>query len=86
MTEGCETCNNVMHVGPKIDDQIRSNNPLKAAESIAEATQGDFVKVPEDEEKFDRLLNDLAQDPDDGLGNSEEVCLEKRVYYRLISG
>ncbi|KAG2218403.1 hypothetical protein INT45_011591 [Circinella minor] len=86
MTEGCETCNNVMHVGPKVDDQIRSNNPLKAAESIAEATQGNFVKVPEDEEKFDRLLNDLAENPDGGFGNSEEVCLEKRVYYRLISG
>ncbi|KAI9246273.1 endoplasmic reticulum Oxidoreductin 1-domain-containing protein [Phascolomyces articulosus] len=81
MTEGCETCNNVMHA-----DQSRGNNPLKAAESIAEATNDEFVKVPEDEAKFDRLLNDLAEDPDDGFGNSEEVCLEKRVYYRLISG
>ncbi|KAI9477099.1 endoplasmic reticulum oxidoreductin 1, partial [Zychaea mexicana] len=69
MTEGCETCTNVMH----------------AASSLAQATN-EFVKVPADEEKFERLLNDLAEDSDGGFGDNEEVCLEKRVYYRLISG
>ena len=84
MTEGCETCNNIMHPGSK-PDQGRSNNPLKAAESIASATSDHFVHVPDNKEKFDQLLNDLAEDPD-GHDDGEEVCLEKRVYYRLVSG
>lgn len=83
MTDGCETCNNILNTGPA--DQIglaTSNNPLKMAESVAEVERK-FAHVPEDRDKLDALLNDLAEDPD---GDGEEVCLEKRVYYRLISG
>ncbi|OAD03632.1 hypothetical protein MUCCIDRAFT_143593, partial [Mucor lusitanicus CBS 277.49] len=43
MTEGCETCNNIMNL-------------------------------------------DLAEEADGGNDSNDEVCLEKRVYYRLISG
>ncbi|KAI8139734.1 endoplasmic reticulum Oxidoreductin 1-domain-containing protein [Fennellomyces sp. T-0311] len=85
MTEGCETCNNIMHPGQK-PDQGRSSNPLKAAQSIASATSEQFVHVPDDKEKLDQLLSDLAEDPDGGRDDGEEVCLEKRVYYRLVSG
>lgn len=74
MTEGCETCNNIMRTG--------TENPLKAVESVMEASK-DFAHLPRDQEKLDQLLNDLAESPD---GDGEEVCLEKRVYYRLISG
>ncbi|KAG1463044.1 hypothetical protein G6F56_005376 [Rhizopus delemar] len=64
MTEGCETCNNIMNT-PK------SSNP--------------FAHVPKDKAELHQFLNDLAEDSDGGEG-SDEICLEKRVYYRLISG
>jgi hypothetical protein len=76
MTEGCETCNNVMDTGSK------SAAP-KAASGVSQPMQNPFAPVPNDRKELDRLLNDLAEDPD---SEEDEVCLEKRVYYRVISG
>jgi hypothetical protein len=42
-----------------------------------------FPDVPKDKKGLNRLLNDLAETAD---GEGDEICLEKRVYYRLISG
>lgn len=45
-----------------------------------------FAPAPTSKKDLSRLLSDLAEDADGGSKDSEEVCLEKRVYYRLISG
>ncbi|KAI8072419.1 hypothetical protein BC940DRAFT_330577 [Gongronella butleri] len=41
-----------------------------------------LAPAPSNKAELDILLDDLAGTPD----NANEVCLEKRVYYRLISG
>lgn len=77
MTEGCETCNNIMNTGG-------SNPPTESTGSgVSSPIQNPFAMVPNSRKELDRLLNDLAEDPD---SESEEVCLEKRVFYRVISG
>lgn len=43
--------------------------------------QHPFAKVPNTKKELNQYLNDLQEESD-----KEEVCLEKRVYYRLISG
>ncbi|KAG1453697.1 hypothetical protein G6F56_007505 [Rhizopus delemar] len=48
-------------------------------------TQNPFAHVPKDKTELHQFLNDLAEDSDGGEG-TDEICLEKRVYYRLISG
>lgn len=67
MTEGCETCNNIMNLG---DSSTKHRNP--------------FAHVPKDKAELHQFLTDLAEESDGS--NEDEVCLEKRVYYRLISG
>ncbi|CAO3692706.1 unnamed protein product [Rhizopus microsporus] len=72
MTEGCETCNNIMNLGqPK----------LKTAKPV-----NPFAQVPKNKAQLNQFLNDLAEESDGGEDSDDEVCLEKRVYYRLISG
>ncbi|KAI7891296.1 endoplasmic reticulum Oxidoreductin 1-domain-containing protein [Mucor mucedo] len=68
MTEGCETCNNIMNLG---------ESKQKAAP---------FAHVPDKKAELQRFLSDLAEESDGGMESNDEVCLEKRVYYRLISG
>ncbi|KAH8551765.1 endoplasmic reticulum Oxidoreductin 1-domain-containing protein [Umbelopsis sp. PMI_123] len=79
MTEGCETCNNIMNNGQQkpVPDSPRKESGLSSP------VQNPFAMVPNDRKDLDRLLNDLAEDPD---SENEEVCLEKRVFYRVISG
>ncbi|KAL0076040.1 endoplasmic reticulum Oxidoreductin 1-domain-containing protein [Phycomyces blakesleeanus] len=82
MTEGCKTCNNMMNIAGS------AGNPLKVAEKVQQTVKEvgpGFAHVPKDTEKLDQLLSDLSETTDGGE-NDEEVCLEKRVYYRLISG
>ncbi|KAI8886111.1 endoplasmic reticulum oxidoreductin 1 [Backusella circina FSU 941] len=43
--------------------------------------QQPFASVPNTQRELNQYLNDLQEESD-----KEEVCLEKRVYYRLISG
>lgn len=76
MTEGCETCNNIMNTG------FKTAVP-NTASGLTKPVQNPFAPVPNDRKELDRLLNDLAEDPD---SEDDEVCLEKRVYYRVISG
>ncbi|CAO3667413.1 unnamed protein product [Umbelopsis vinacea] len=78
MTEGCETCNNIMNIGGP-----SKSNTENIDSGISKSIQNPFATVPNSRKDLDRLLNDLAEDPD---SESEEVCLEKRVYYRVISG
>ncbi|KAI9478755.1 MAG: endoplasmic reticulum oxidoreductin 1 [Benjaminiella poitrasii] len=73
MTEGCKTCNNIMNLGEK---------PI--TEKKIEKTG--FAHVPENKDDLHQFLNDLAEESDGGDDSNDEVCLEKRVYYRLISG
>jgi hypothetical protein len=80
MTEGCETCNNIMNNGEQKPTSGRSS---LTPPSLSQPVQNPFAVVPNDRKDLDRLLNDLAEDPD---SESEEVCLEKRVFYRVISG
>ncbi|KAI9029577.1 endoplasmic reticulum Oxidoreductin 1-domain-containing protein [Phycomyces nitens] len=82
MTEGCQTCSNMMNTAGA------HGNPLKVAEKVQESVNAagpGFAHVPKDTEKLDQLLSDLSETTDGGESD-EEVCLEKRVYYRLISG
>ncbi|GAB5590000.1 endoplasmic oxidoreductin-1 [Umbelopsis nana] len=77
MTEGCETCNNIMNTGG-------FKPPTESSGSgVSSPIENPFAMVPNSRKELDRLLNDLAEDPD---SESEEVCLEKRVFYRVISG
>ncbi|KAI8994668.1 endoplasmic reticulum oxidoreductin 1 [Pilobolus umbonatus] len=72
MTEGCETCNNIMNMGTK------SKSPL--------INKNTFAPVPNTKSGLHQFLTDLAEESDGGNKDGEEICLEKRVYYRLISG
>lgn len=81
MTEGCETCNNIMNLGDKSNNQLKSSSsqtPKKPASP--------FAHVPDNKKELHQFLNDLAEESDGGMDSNDEVCLEKRVYYRLISG
>lgn len=81
MTEGCETCNNIMNLGEKINDQSKSSSSQISKKPISP-----FAQVPDSKEDLDQFLNNLAEESDGGINSNDEVCLEKRVYYRLISG
>ncbi|KAI8644042.1 endoplasmic reticulum Oxidoreductin 1-domain-containing protein [Parasitella parasitica] len=83
MTEGCETCNNIMNLGNA------KANPLKEAaakQSLLKKPDSPFAHVPLDKAELHQFLQDLAEEADGGNDSNDEVCLEKRVYYRLISG
>ncbi|RCI02930.1 hypothetical protein CU098_012314 [Rhizopus stolonifer] len=74
MTEGCETCNNIMNLGQKTP-KLSPKSPVSP-----------FAHVPGKKAELQQFLNNLAEEADGGLESNAEVCLEKRVYYRLISG
>ncbi|KAI7875420.1 endoplasmic oxidoreductin [Lichtheimia hyalospora FSU 10163] len=57
------------------------NNQLDQMTSTT--TSPNFASVPSNTNQLRHFLSDMAENPDEG---DEEVCLEKRVYYRLISG
>lgn len=84
MTEGCETCNNIMNLGDKSNSQLKSKSSQTS--SNLKKPISPFAHVPEKKEELHQFLNDLAEESDGGMDSSDEICLEKRVYYRLISG
>ncbi|KAI8987632.1 endoplasmic reticulum Oxidoreductin 1-domain-containing protein [Mycotypha africana] len=81
MTEGCETCNNIMNLGNQRAEAARS-----ADQAVVKKSSNPFAEVPSKRSELKQFLNDLAEEPDGGEDSKDEVCLEKRVYYRLISG
>lgn len=83
MTEGCETCNNIMNLGEK---SSQSKSKSSQSSSNAKKPISPFAPVPDNKEELHQFLNDLAEESDGGMNSDDEVCLEKRVYYRLISG
>ncbi|KAI9333891.1 endoplasmic reticulum Oxidoreductin 1-domain-containing protein [Pilaira anomala] len=86
MTEGCETCNNIMNLGEKLIDQSKPSSSQQQLKSTKKQPISPFAQVPNRKEELHQFLNNLAEEADGGLTSDDEVCLEKRVYYRLISG
>jgi hypothetical protein len=80
MTEGCETCNNIMNLGAK----SAPSRPVET--SKFQKPVSPFAHVPDKKAELHQFLSDLAEEADGGNDSNDEVCLEKRVYYRLISG
>ncbi|OZJ05916.1 hypothetical protein BZG36_01194 [Bifiguratus adelaidae] len=66
----------------KLEDEFA--NVAAGIDDDAQDTTQHFVKAPKSSE-LDGVLRNLAED-EDGQDSEEETCLEKRVYYRLISG
>ncbi|KAI8391526.1 uncharacterized protein BYT42DRAFT_557185 [Radiomyces spectabilis] len=85
MTEGCETCNNILNMGTNLE---KNSNPLRSIEQARKRpdTGDQFPHVPDNKADMRRLMHDLAEDADGSGTNEDDVCLEKRVYYRLVSG
>ena len=74
-----ENCFNVVE---KMTEGCQTcNNQLDQMTSTT--TSPNFASVPSNTNQLRHFLSDMAENPDEG---DEEVCLEKRVYYRLISG
>lgn len=93
MTEGCETCNNIMNLGGANSESPTTVNPFKKIAAVSKQQQSrlkkpdsPFAHVPLDKAELHQFLEDLAEEADGGSDSDDEVCLEKRVYYRLISG
>ncbi|ORZ00763.1 endoplasmic reticulum Oxidoreductin 1-domain-containing protein [Syncephalastrum racemosum] len=57
----------------------------KHGEPLVEKKE-EFSRVPQKENMLAHYLNDLQEIPDESEYDGSEMCLEKRVYYRLISG
>ncbi|KAI7864194.1 endoplasmic reticulum Oxidoreductin 1-domain-containing protein [Spinellus fusiger] len=79
MTEGCQKCSNMLDP---------ATNPLIIAEKMqqkAKEINPTSDHKPEDSEELDQFLSHLSEAAGVEEEN-EEMCLEKRVYYRLISG
>lgn len=86
MTEGCQTCNNIMNLGEKLIDQSKPSSSQQQLKSTKKQPISPFAQVPNRKEELHQFLNNLAEEADGGMTSDDEVCLEKRVYYRLISG
>ncbi|KAG0301954.1 hypothetical protein BGZ98_007922 [Dissophora globulifera] len=93
MTAGCQYCDSERarlkenHIGHS-EDHEESNilvppepAPMKHSNPTKKEMDEIFSKVPKDKMELNRLVQGIAKD-----GGGEESCLEKRVYYRLISG
>ncbi|KAI8089114.1 endoplasmic reticulum Oxidoreductin 1-domain-containing protein [Halteromyces radiatus] len=80
-----ENCFNIVH---KMSEGCPTCSALPSEESSSNFSPLDgLTKVPSSKAQLGALLQDLAEAPDDiDHGDDGEVCLEKRVYYRLISG
>ncbi|CAO3593530.1 unnamed protein product [Absidia cylindrospora] len=76
MAEGCPTCSTPPVALPA---KSSSSTPF-----LSSTTAGQLASIPSNKAQLSALLHDLADTPDDT--DNDEVCLEKRVYYRLISG
>lgn len=81
MTEGCETCNNIMNLGDDKSSQLGPKSSQKKKPALSP-----FAHVPDTKAELHQFLDNLAEESDGGMESNDEVCLEKRVYYRLISG
>ncbi|KAF9107182.1 hypothetical protein BGX29_007083 [Mortierella sp. GBA35] len=95
MTAGCQYCESErqklkeQQAHPEEHDLLRESNilvppepaPLDAQKPSKEQMDTIFSRVPKGKNELQQLMQGIAKD--DG---PEESCLEKRVYYRLISG
>ncbi|RUP37946.1 hypothetical protein BC936DRAFT_138432, partial [Jimgerdemannia flammicorona] len=77
-----ENCFNIVH---KMTQDCPTCSIMADAGAPGLANGKAFAPVPTNRKDLPRLLGYLAEDQDGGTKDSEEVCLEKRVYYRLIS-
>ncbi|KAI9323703.1 endoplasmic reticulum oxidoreductin 1 [Dichotomocladium elegans] len=73
-----ENCFNIMD---KMTEGCETCSKISQPEP--QAMKSEFVSVPGNTNQLHHLLEEMAGEPDEG---NEEVCLEKRVYYRVISG
>ncbi|KAI7819807.1 endoplasmic reticulum Oxidoreductin 1-domain-containing protein [Gamsiella multidivaricata] len=94
MTAGCQYCESER---AKLKDQSKHADdhdhgkenilvppepaPMKSIKPSREEMNEIFSRVPKDKNELQQLMQGIAKD-----GGDEESCLEKRVYYRLISG
>ncbi|KAF9433680.1 hypothetical protein BGZ76_009125 [Entomortierella beljakovae] len=89
MTAGCQYCESERaKLGEQKDHPERENilvppepAPMKSVKPSETEMNKIFSMLPKDKYDLQRLVQGIAKD-----GGSEESCLEKRVYYRLISG
>jgi ERO1-like protein beta len=63
---------------------IYEENCFNIIPRMDSANNNNFVPAPTNKVKLSNILQNVAQ-KNDAIDN-EEVCFEKRVYYRLISG
>jgi hypothetical protein len=73
-----------MNLGEKSNNQLKSKSSQTS--SNIKKPISPFAHVPDKKEELHQFLNDLAEESDGGSESNDEICLEKRVYYRLISG
>ncbi|KAF9904057.1 hypothetical protein BX616_001408 [Lobosporangium transversale] len=94
MTAGCHYCESERaklknQQQPKNNGQSHDQNilvppepaPMKSEKPTKKKMDDIFSRLPKDSNELQGLVQGIAQD-----SNGEESCLEKRVYYRLISG
>ncbi|KAI9308373.1 endoplasmic reticulum Oxidoreductin 1-domain-containing protein [Cunninghamella echinulata] len=70
-----ENCFNIVH-------KMSEGCPTCSLPKMDSTLSSGLAAIPSNKQQLGELLDELAETPDD----SDEVCLEKRVYYRLISG
>ncbi|KAF9103186.1 hypothetical protein BGX27_010685, partial [Mortierella sp. AM989] len=89
MTAGCQYCESERAKLKMQQEHPESENilvppvpaPIKAVKPSEQEMNQIFSRLPKDKDDLQKLVQGIAKD-----GNSEGSCLEKRVYYRLISG
>ncbi|KAF8931856.1 endoplasmic reticulum Oxidoreductin 1-domain-containing protein [Dissophora ornata] len=95
MTAGCEYCEleraklKDLREHPESHDLSKEENillppepaPMKSSKPSKVEMDEIFSRVPKDKNELQKLVQEIARS-----GEEEESCLEKRVYYRLISG
>ncbi|KAI8361998.1 endoplasmic reticulum Oxidoreductin 1-domain-containing protein [Mortierella sp. GBAus27b] len=96
MTAGCQHCESERATklkqgssSSKGGDHSRQNimvppevAPIKSVKPSHQEMHKIFSRLPKDNNELEQLIQGIAKGGDEG----EESCLEKRVYYRLISG
>ncbi|KAG0263587.1 hypothetical protein BG011_008531 [Mortierella polycephala] len=94
MTAGCHYCESERQKlkesreHPELHDPAKENNilvppepaPMESSKPSKEQMNEIFSRVPKGKGELQQLMQGITKD------SPEESCLEKRVYYRLISG
>ncbi|KAF9201974.1 hypothetical protein BGZ49_007830 [Haplosporangium sp. Z 27] len=87
MTAGCQFCESERAKLKTQREHPESENilvppepaPMRSVKPSEKEMNQIFSKLPKDKDELQKLVQDITKD-------TEESCLEKRVYYRLISG